>query len=80
MINIIKDKYVEMIRKELIRKGMAEDFKVNPATNVVTIKTNLDRRKASMIATKAMMTMSTNKFGNVKVEVVKSDVPRIKRG
>jgi hypothetical protein len=80
MINIMKAKYVEMIRKELIKNGVAEDFKVNPATNVVTIKTSLDKRKASMIATQAMMSMSTNRFGNVKVEVIKSDLPRLKRG
>jgi hypothetical protein len=30
------------------------------------------------VATRAMMALGTNKYGNVKVEVIKSELPRFK--
>jgi hypothetical protein len=74
MINIIKDKYIQLIRKELVRKGLIEDFYVDrdkyPVT--VTIKTHLDKRKAKMIAMNSIMCLHTGMFGRVEVNVIKS--------
>ena len=72
MINIIKDKYIKIIKKELIRKNLVEDFSYDINTRTVTIKTHLDNRKAKLLATKAMMSLCTRMFGSVKVEIVKS--------
>jgi hypothetical protein len=71
MINIIKDQYIQMIKKELIRKQLAEDFSIDINTCTVTIKTHLDNRRAKLLATKAMMSLCTGMFGNVKIEVIK---------
>ena len=75
MINIFKDKYINLVKKELIKKGLVQDLKVDPITNTVTVKTHLDKRRASLVATRAMMSLGTNKYGNVKVEVIKSELP-----
>lgn len=72
MINIIKDKYIDLIKKELIRKRLADDFNYDINTLTVTIKTHLDNRKAQLLATKAIMSLCTGMFGSVKVEVIKS--------
>jgi hypothetical protein len=72
MINIIKDKYIEMIKNELIRKGLIEDFSYDINTRTAIIKTHLDKRKAKLLATKAIMSLCTGMFGSVKVEVIKS--------
>lgn len=61
-----------MIRKELIRKQLVDDFSYDINTLTVTIKTHLDNRKAKLLATKAMMSLCTGVFGSVKVEVIKS--------
>lgn len=70
MINITKDKYINMIKKELIRRGLVEDFRFDQTTNTVIMKTNLDKRKASMLATKAMMCLGTGRFGSTKVKLI----------
>lgn len=70
MINITKDKYINMIKRELIRKGLVEDFKFDQNTNTVIMKTHLDKRKASMIATKAMMCLGTGRFGSTKIKLL----------
>lgn len=75
MINIFKDKYINLVKDELIKKGLVQDFKVDPITNTVTVKTHLDKRKASLVATRAIMSLGTNKYGNIKVEVIKSELP-----
>jgi len=75
MINIFKEKYINLVKKELIRKGLVQDFKVDPIANIVTVKTHLEKRRATLMATRAMMALGTNKYGNVKVEVIKSELP-----
>jgi hypothetical protein len=70
MINIIKDKYIDMIEKELIRRGLVENFKFDQNTNTVIMKTHLDKRKASMLATKAMMCLGTGRFGRTKIKLI----------
>lgn len=72
MINIIKDKYIQIIKKELIRKKLAEDFIYDIDTLTVTIKTHLDNRKSKLLATKAIMSLCSGMFGNIKVKVIKS--------
>lgn len=79
MINILKDKYIELIKKELVRKRLVEDFKVDSISNTVSIKTHLDKRRAKLIATRAMMALGTNKYGNVKVEVIKSELQQFEK-
>lgn len=70
MINITKNKYVDMIKKELIKRGLVEDFKFDHKTNTVIMKTHLDKRKASMLATKAMMCLGTGRFGSTKIKLI----------
>lgn len=72
MINIIKDKYIHIIKNELIRKGLVEEFIVNLGkySVEVTMKTDLSNGKAELLATKAMMCLCTGMFGNVKVKIV----------
>lgn len=70
MINIVKDKYIQIIKNELIRKGLIADFSYNIDKNEVTMKTHLDERKAKMLATKAIMCLRTGVFGNVKVKII----------
>lgn len=79
MINIINDRYAKVIKKELVRRGLVEDLKLNPRTNVVTLKTNIEEKEIRLLGSKAMMALATNRYGNVKVEVIKSDVSGLKR-
>lgn len=79
MINICKDKYIDLVKKELVRKGLVEDLKVDSISNTVTVKTHLDKRRAALVATRAMMALGTNKYGNIKVEVIKSELQGFKR-
>lgn len=70
MIDITRDKYINMIKKELVRRGVVEDFKFDKNTNTVIMKTHLDKRKASLLATKAMMCLGTGRFGSTKIKLI----------